>query len=140
MKKTALNLVLVILPFLGLLDAIYVSYEVFGSRTPICRPPFQCAAFLQNNWAYIAGLPLSFYGAIFYSIVLVLAIINFLKLKNVTYALRKLTLLGFGFALYVTVLMSWVVKAWCLWCLFSVIVLVLLFTCSRFLSKQKSPE
>ncbi len=129
----------VILPFLGLFDSGYVTYEIFADRVPVCTPPFQCAAFLQNDWAYIAGLPLSVYGFIFYTIVLALAIMNFLEIKNVKKALRGLATFGFLFAFYVTVLMAFVVKYWCLWCLVSVIILSILFINSRFLTDTEKP-
>jgi len=132
-------LLFVILPFLGLFDSGYVTYEIFADRVPVCTPPFQCAAFLQNDWAYIAGLPLSVYGFIFYTIVLALAIMNFLEIKNVKKALRGLATFGFLFALYVTVLMAFVVKYWCLWCLVSVIILSILFINSRFLTDTEKP-
>ncbi|MBT3250009.1 MAG: vitamin K epoxide reductase family protein [Candidatus Pacebacteria bacterium] len=134
MKKTIVSLLFVILPFLGLFDAGYVTYEIFADRVPVCMPPFQCAAFLENSWAYIAGLPLSAYGFVFYTIVLVLAIMNFLEIKNVKKALRGLATFGFLFALYVVFLMAFVVKYWCLWCLVSVITLTILFINSRFLT------
>lgn len=139
MKKTFVSLLFVILPFLGLFDSGYVTYEIFADRVPVCTPPFQCAAFLQNDWAYIAGLPLSVYGFIFYTIVLALAIMNFLEIKNVKKALRGLATFGFLFALYVTVLMAFVVKYWCLWCLVSVIILSILFINSRFLTDTEKP-
>jgi len=132
-------LLFVILPFLGLFDSGYVTYEIFADRVPVCTPPFQCAAFLQNDWAYIAGLPLSVYGFIFYTIVLALAIMNFLEIKNVKKALRGLATFGFLFAFYVTVLMAFVVKYWCLWCLVSVIILSILFINSRFLTDTEKP-
>lgn len=137
MKKTIAPLLFVILPFLGLFDSGYVTYEIFSNRIPVCTPPFQCAAFLENSWAYIAGLPLSVYGFIFYTIVLILAIMNFLEIKKFTKALRGLATFGFLFALYVTFLMAFVVKAWCLWCLISVITLTLLFIDSKFLTAAK---
>lgn len=139
MKKTFVSLLFVILPFLGLFDSGYVTYEIFADRVPVCTPPFQCAAFLQNDWAYIAGLPLSVYGFIFYTIVLALAIMNFLEIKNVKKALRGLATFGFLFAFYVTVLMAFVVKYWCLWCLVSVIILSILFINSRFLTDTEKP-
>jgi uncharacterized membrane protein len=137
MKKTFISLLFVVIPFLGLFDAGYVTYEIFSDRIPACTPPFQCATFLENDWAYIAGLPLSVYGFIFYTIVLALAIMNFLEIKNARKALRGLATFGFLFALYVTFLMAFVVKAWCLWCLISAITLTILFITSRFLTTAK---
>lgn len=134
MKKIA-PLLLVALPFIGLFDAGYVSYEIFSERIPVCLPPFQCATFLQNEWAYIAGLPLSVYGIVFYIIFLILAILNFLQIKDFTQILKKLAIFGLGFALYVSFIMGSVVKAWCLWCLVSAINLSLIFITSLFLSK-----
>ncbi len=142
MKKTLVSLFMVVLPFLGLFDAGYVTYEIFSDRIPVCTPPFQCAAFLENDWAYIAGLPLSVYGFIFYTIVLALAIMNFLDIKpkwikDIPKTLRGLATFGFLFALYVMYLMQFVVKAWCLWCLVSAVTLTLLFITSRFLTPAK---
>ncbi|MBU0576268.1 vitamin K epoxide reductase family protein [Patescibacteria group bacterium] len=142
MKKTFISLLLVILPFIGLFDAGYVTYEVFSGRVPVCRPPFQCATVLENQWAYIAGLPLSFYGFIFYAIVFSLAVMNFLeikqkRIKDVRGTLRKLATFGFLFAIYVLFLMAFVIKAWCLWCLISAIILTIFFITSRSLTIAK---
>lgn len=137
MKNKIAPLLMIILPFLGLFDAGYVTYELFAKRIPVCLPPFQCATFLQNSWAYIAGIPLSVYGLIFYSIVLVLAIMNFLEIKDTKKYLRGLAIFGILFALYVVFIMGWIVKAWCLWCLVSAINLTLLLAASRFLKVSR---
>ncbi len=139
MKKIIVSLLFVILPFLGLFDSGYVTYEIFSGKTPICRPPFQCATVLDNKWAYIAGLPLSFYGLIFYIIVLFTAMIHLLRInqqceKSMIETLRKLAKFGFIFAFYVLFLMAFIIKAWCSLCLGSAIILTLLFINSRFLS------
>lgn len=133
MKNKVAPLLMVVLPFLGLFDAGYVTYETLSGKIPICLPPFQCAVFLEDSWAYIAGLPLSAYGVIFFTTFLILAIMNFLDIKDTEKWLRGLATFGLMFAAYVTIVMAFVVKAWCIWCLVSAINLSITFAISRFL-------
>ncbi len=144
MKNTLVSLLVVMISMLGIADAGYVTFETFSNRIPVCRPPFECGAVLESKWAYIAGLPVSFYGLLFYSLVFVLAVVNFLELKiklpvikSARQGLKYLAVFGFMFSIYLVVLMGLVIQAWCLWCVISAINSTLLFIVTRFLNQEK---
>jgi uncharacterized membrane protein len=126
--KQLFSLALVVISLLGIFDASYITYEKLSGRIPTCRPPFECGTVLNSEWAYIAGIPLSIFGLVFYTTVFVFAVMNVLEVeltipltKNISNTLHLLSMGGFGFSLYLMFLMQFVIKAWCLWCLFSAI-------------------
>ena len=151
MSKTfsqILLLLLVIFPFLGMLDSGYVSYEKMTNALPVCRPPFQCAAVLRSPWINIGPAPIPYLGFMFYTTLLLLTASQFLGVAKLNIGAKKITLaniiFGFGiagacFGAYILVLMAFIIKAWCLYCLLSAINCGIFFILSFLNFKQKSP-
>ena len=82
-KNTILSVLLLIFSFFGFLDTLYLSVkEILAS--PVSCFIFQgCSQVLGSSYSKIFGLPLSFYGLIFYLAIFVLTI-RYLELKNST--------------------------------------------------------
>jgi uncharacterized membrane protein len=145
MKKNLTKILLVALSLIGMIDASYISFETLLNKTPACSPPFACTKVLDSQWAYVAGIPLSVYGLVFYLIMFVLSIVYFTDLKSNFYFFKQvgekiklLASLGFAFSVYLVSLMAFVIKAWCLWCLISAITTTLLFGVSRLIDKAQN--
>lgn len=133
-----LRLALPILAFLGLLDALYITYEELSGVIPPCLPGFSCASVLTSPWSHIGPIPLSVFGAGYYLTILVLGSLLFLEKKELRFLgqrfpvfslLRVLTAIGFVFSLYLVFIMGVVIKGWCLYCLLSALTSSLLFLC-----------
>jgi uncharacterized membrane protein len=142
-----LMLALVVFPFLGMLDSGYVSYEKISGALPVCRPPFQCAAVLRSPWINIGPVPIPFLGFIFFTTLFLLGVSQFLGVVNLSLGSKKIALskiifgfgmAGGGFGIYILILMAFIIKAWCLYCLLSAINCGCLFVLSFINLKQKS--
>lgn len=140
--KQLLSMALIFLALLGIADAGYISYEKFRGVLPPCGNGLDCGAVLNSPWANIGPVPLAAIGVVFYSWILVLAILNLLeisinpvvnqlanqlKLKK-NNILRQLTLhelllvstiFGAGFSAYLVYIMAFPIGAWCRYCLLS---------------------
>ncbi len=153
--KTALGLLYIVLSIIGIADAGYITYTEYlkpGGEV-VCGPGFDCSSVLDSPYAYIGPFPLAFLGLIFYSTVFILGVLNFLdidvrpffnrladKLKlNQLNPLRFitthellvfLTIFGALFSLYLLIIMGYVLRAWCQFCLLSAVTSMSLFLIS----------
>ena len=140
--KQILSMVLIFLAVLGIADAGYISYEKFRGVIPPCGNGMDCGAVLNSPWANIGPIPLAAVGVVFYSWILLLAILNLLeisinpsvnrladqlKLKKLS-IFRQLTLhelllastiFGTGFSAYLVYIMAFPIGEWCRYCLLS---------------------
>jgi len=137
--KTFLSLLLVIFTFLGVLDASYITYEKLNGVIPPCTPYFKCGDVLNSSWASIGPIPLSAFGVLFYSLFFVMSLVFYFGKKEVrlfTFRMRVETFLvlqgifGAAFSLYLLFIMGVILKAWCLYCLLSAMICMILFVVS----------
>jgi dihydroorotate dehydrogenase len=143
--KTVISLFIVILSFLGIMDASYLTYEKVSGVIPPCTTGFKCSTVLTSKWSSVGPIPLSAFGLLFYSIIFTVAIINFIEKEHVRIGgvtfhthdlLLGLTIFGAGFSLYLIVLMGLILQAWCLYCLISALICASLFFLSAMLWKH----
>ncbi len=137
--KTLLSLLLVIFTFLGILDASYITYEKLNGIIPPCTPYFKCGEVLNSSWASVGPIPLSALGVLFYSLFFVMSLLFYFGKKEVRlfrFHIRIETFLflqgifGAGFSLYLLFIMGVILKAWCLYCLLSAMICIILFVVS----------
>jgi uncharacterized membrane protein len=133
-----LHILIVLVAFVGLMDASFITYEKLAGVTPSCLPGFSCADVLSSSWAYLFGIPLAVYGVLFYYTTLVFGLMRIfsvqtfripvlkkeLQVKNVQHFLA---IFGFGFSLYLLTIMGVILQAWCFFCLVSAICCIVLF-------------
>ena len=137
--KTFLSLLLVIFTFLGILDAGYITYEKLNGIVPPCNPYFKCGDVLNSSWASVGPIPLSALGVLFYSLFFVMSVLYYFGKKEVqlfNFNMRIETFLalqgifGAAFSLYLLFIMGVILKAWCLYCLLSAMICIILFMVS----------
>ncbi len=123
---------MIIVSLFGLADASYITYEKFAHVTPTClfTGIFKCSTVLQSPWSSIGPIPLSLLGMGFYATVFLLA--SYLLLKKdaphkLSILLFGLSVFGFGFSIYLTVIQAFVIKAFCFFCVVSAVSSSLLF-------------
>src|SRR5438105_6778744 len=89
-----------IFSLLGIIDASYLSYEHYSQIILPCSTNIlflDCAKVLQSSYAELFHVPLSVYGIIFYSSVLIISLLTvFLKNKRLRTLLTFLTTVGLG--------------------------------------------
>lgn len=130
MSKKLIPLLITVLALVGIADAGYLTYQKWFGSPPPCTVHFKCQTVLESPWATLAGLPLSVWGLLYYSLVLTLGVLIFLKQedssnsprsKQLSTALLLLASGGSLFSFYLLFLMGVILKAWCLYCLVSAI-------------------
>ncbi|MBI5401694.1 vitamin K epoxide reductase family protein [Candidatus Wolfebacteria bacterium] len=117
-----------VLSFVGFLNALYLFVKkIFGS--PITCYIFKgCEAVTNSPYSLIFGIPLSFFGVLFY-LAIFLVSVRYFQTQNVKLfkIIFYFACLGLLFALYYLFLQIFVIKALCVYCLVSAAVSVGLF-------------
>lgn len=136
--KLIISLLFIIFSIIGIVDSGYLTYEKIIGSEVICGSGFDCGKVLSSSWASIGPIPLSAFGLLFYTTMFIFSLLHFLEIDlkkylekisffKVTFLtkikadeiLAILSCFGFIFSFYLVVLMAFVIKAWCLFCLVS---------------------
>lgn len=140
--KVAISLIIVVLAIIGLSDASYLSYSEFNQVIVPCGESTGCDLVLTSPYSKMFGLPIVYFGLIYYSTILILAILNFLELElnkllkfksgllqyiTTLDLLQIATTAGFIFSIYLMYIMIFVIGDWCKYCLLSAITSMGLF-------------
>ena len=122
--------VMLALALIGIADAFYDSYAIYNGQLLWCPPPIDgCNTVAASPYARIFGVPLGYLGLAFYLAMLGLAL--WLRLAPVSRALRWIALLyagaGLGASMYFFYIQRTYIHAFCIYCLISGILTLLLF-------------
>ncbi|MBI5151765.1 MAG: dihydroorotate dehydrogenase (quinone) [Candidatus Pacebacteria bacterium] len=134
--KLFLRLGILSVSILGMMDAAYLTYEKLSRTLPPCISGFDCGSVLTSSWSSLFGVPLSFFGLVFYFITFIFAALHILEIDHITILNRKLhthdiqlglSIFGALFSGYLVFLMGVILQAWCLYCLGSAVACLVLF-------------
>jgi uncharacterized membrane protein len=125
-----------VLALLGMLLTTYLTYNAMTSSTPaFCAADSGCELIQQSRWSMVLGIPLTLWGFALYALLAGMA----WRLPAKAQRWQRLALIasiGLAISLYLT-LIGWVqLKAFCLWCLLSLG--LLLGICIRLLLTRPS--
>jgi uncharacterized membrane protein len=127
MKK--LFIFLLILSFLGFVDSTYLTIVHYKNIIPPCTITQGCETVLTSKFATIYGVPLAFFGCIYFFASMVMDVLIFLHGKNAW--TRKIFMLfnssGLASAFVFLYLQFVTIKAACQYCLLVELILFLLF-------------
>jgi uncharacterized membrane protein len=117
------------LALLGLAVAFYDSYVIYNGGLLWCPPPIDgCNEVAASPYARIFGLPVGYFGVVYYFYAFALAAL--LALDPISQALRWgavfYAALGVAFSVYFMVLQIGYIRAFCVYCLVSALTTVLL--------------
>ncbi|MDE1919404.1 MAG: vitamin K epoxide reductase family protein [Patescibacteria group bacterium] len=147
MKRTGVVLIL-LFAFCGLVDSAYIALHEMSGTPLICdiNHLSGCNTVVASPYSYLFGIPLAEYGILFYCIVLVLAALELVVFDQLLRrALQGISLVGVIASLYFTLMQVFVIKAFCVYCLGSAFIAVLILILSTFIEPidrrvwQKSP-
>ncbi len=111
---------LVVIAFIGLIDAIYLTASHYMGGVPTCTAMEGCDEVATSDYATLGPLPVALLGALFYGVMLIAGFLWFDMRKNfVLKLLPLLTVPAFLFSGWLVYLMNSVIEAWCLYCLIS---------------------
>lgn len=118
----------IVLAFIGLIDAGYITVKYYTGGEVACPITGGCSDVLTSTYSQIAGLPVSVYGLLFYTAVLLLAFL-YLDMKRVWMEkfMPLMGLTGFLFTLWFVYLQIFVIEAICFYCMISAILSTTIF-------------
>jgi uncharacterized membrane protein len=107
----------------GIGIAAYLTYVHYAGLHPVCGISHGCETVQTSSYASLAGLPVATLGLVTY--VLILGTLCRQR-ENAFLVGYMLTLVGFGFSVYLTYREVFTIHAICSWCVSSAIVFTLL--------------
>ena len=117
-----------ILSFTGFVDAAYVTVKAYLSSPLNCLVFENCSQVINSSYAKIFGAPISLLGAVFYLTIFLLSV-YYVDVKRgwVLKAIFCLTAFGFIFSLYLLYVQAFLLNQFCLYCLVSALISLILF-------------
>lgn len=137
-KVKILLILIVLLSFLSFLDATYLTINHYQNTIPGCSIIQGCEKVLTSKFATLGPVPVALLGSFYFLIVLVISIILFqTRTKTILFGLLGLAILGFLVSVGFFLIQLLILKAFCLYCLFSEGISFLLLTFSLVLLRFK---
>ncbi len=138
-----------ILSFAGFVDAAYVTAKIYLSSPLSCAFFENCNRVINSSYSKIFGAPISLLGAVFYLTIFLLSVYYVdvsarrdihpeLKVEGpvervdvkrdlALKAIFFLTAFGFAFSLYLVYIQAFLLNQFCLYCLVSALISLILF-------------
>lgn len=120
-----------LLALAGIVVSFYMAYVETTGHTAVCGPLGDCSAVQQSEYALLFGLlPVGVLGVLGYSLILALQLIRrwprYLSGARAGQMLVALTASGTIFSAYLTGLELFAIRAVCIWCLTSAVLMMAL--------------
>lgn len=132
-------LVLAGISFFGFLDATYLVIEHYARGVVPCYIFEGCDQVINSVYATAFGAPIALFGAVYYLVVLFMAIVYLDTKKQVALnILKHLPWVGMLTTLVLLYLQFFVIHAICLYCMLSAISSIILFITAIYLVKLTS--
>ena len=133
--KRKLSIILLVLAILGIIDAVYLTYEHFSDVILPCTVnrliPFlsDCGAVLRSQYALIFGVPIALIGLAYYIILSsVTALAIFTEKKLFWFLFLFQSMLGTFVSFYLMFIQFIVLRGFCQYCTFSALISFTIFT------------
>jgi uncharacterized membrane protein len=134
MSSRALRITLLTLTLIGVGVATYLTYVHYAGIKPLCgRNGGGCEIVQTSEYSKLAGVPVALIGLIGY--VAILASLLAPETESTRFVTVALTVVGFGFSMYLTYREVFSIKNICEWCVSSAVIMFVLMCLSiwRFL-------
>lgn len=118
------------LAFCGLADSAYLAQHELSGTPLLCNIQnlSGCNVVAASQYSYVFGIPLSELGVLFYSVIFVLAALELVIFDQLLRrALQAISLVGVVFSLYSTLVQMFIIDAFCIYCLVSAFITLLIF-------------
>jgi len=126
-----------VLAVFGFIDSLYLAIAYYTGTPLSCEIIDGCNEVANSEYSYIAGLSLPTLGIIYYTFTVINVFMFLFKRSNYTVTvLSFLTTLGLLASMYFVYLQLYVIKAVCIYCMFSALVATLLFVISIFIRRH----
>ena len=118
---------LIVLSFLGLVNAIYLAWKHFRKKPLVCPLTEKCELVMESRWSHMFGVRNEVLGVLHYLLVLAAAITIFLANVNIKNIIIIETGGALLFSLFLVYLQARVIKNYCFYCLISAFISLLIF-------------
>ncbi|MCL5435303.1 MAG: vitamin K epoxide reductase family protein [Patescibacteria group bacterium] len=137
LTRNNLSIACLILAFIGLLDATYLTILHYKNAFPPCTVTSGCETVLTSQYSIILGVPISLLGSLFYLLVMFFALAVFLdKRKVFAHGLFLTALSGLFVSAVLFFVQFFEIKSFCQYCLLSELISLAIFiACSLLYSK-----
>ena len=110
---------------LGIGVATYIAIADSGGGSPVCLGGSEgCQTVADSSHSHLLGVNIAIFGVIGYVLLLAAAL---LRGDGARMAGFGIALVGFGYSVYLTYLELFVIDAVCQWCVFSAVLMTVLF-------------
>lgn len=123
MSDRTLHRVLLVLTFVGIGIAGYLTYIHYRGFEPLCAVGHGCEKVQNSEWAKLAGVPVPLIGLLGY-----VGILGSLLVRGelARLATAGMAYVGFAFSMYLTYREIFTIEAICQWCVGSAVVMTLI--------------
>jgi uncharacterized membrane protein len=128
--KRACVVAILILAFFGLADSIYLAQHALNGTPLLCtiQSLSDCNTVVTSSYSRIFGIPIAELGVLFYSIMFVLAALELVMYDQfLRRVLQAFSLVGILASLYFMFVQTFVIRAFCVYCLASAFIALLIF-------------
>jgi uncharacterized membrane protein len=109
----------------GIGVATYIAIADSGGGSPVCiAGGHGCQTVAESSYSHLAGVNIAIFGIAGYVVLLVCALLRGDAYRMTAFVV---SLIGFGYSLYLTYLELFTIDAVCQWCVASAVLMTLLF-------------
>jgi uncharacterized membrane protein len=109
----------------GIGVATYIAIADSGGGSPVCiAGGHGCQTVAESSYSHLAGVNIAIFGIAGYVVLLVCALLRGDAFRMTAFVV---SLVGFGYSLYLTYLELFTIDAICQWCVASAVLMTLLF-------------
>lgn len=122
---------MVLMSLAGLFIGIYLTLYKFGFIGTLACGVSSCEKVQSSRWSVFLGVPVATWGGGFYLMMLALTMASmqerYAESRGLSLAIFVLTGWGLLFTAWLNYLEGFVLHAWCMWCIISACLVVVLF-------------
>ena len=112
----------------GIGVAAYIAIADSGGGSPVCiAGGHGCQTVAESSYSHLAGINIAIFGIAGYVVLLACALMRGDAFRMTAFVV---SLVGFGYSLYLTYLELFTIDAICQWCVASAVLMTLLFVTS----------
>jgi uncharacterized membrane protein len=109
----------------GVAVAAYIAIADSGGGSPVCiAGGHGCRTVAESSYSHVLGVNIAIFGIAGYAVLLVCALLRGDRPRMVGFLV---SLVGFGYSVYLTYLELFKIEAICQWCVASAVLMTLLF-------------
>ncbi len=147
--KQVVNRLIFLLSILGILISLYLLEKYITGEHIACGPKsgsFDCDAVRSSAYSSVGGIPLPFFGLVFYLLIFILSFLKTILVSKeilLNYLLIISAAVGLLVSGYLLYLELYVIHAICLWCTISGLISLSIFIltlCLKFLNSSGTPS